>query len=391
MTTDTRRSLGRTSLAILALGTFALGIDGYVLSGLLPQVASSLHVSQSTAGQLTTLFALVYAVGSPVIATVAGRWDRRVLLAAGMTVFVAGVILQAVGPIFVLVAIGRVVAALGAAGYQATAYSTAGILSDDKHRASALAVVAAGSSVALIAGLPFGILVGQALGWRATMWILVCLGVISIAAVWLLPSAHAPKLSLRARAGALTDRRVLKVLAGTVVVLTPGFLVIAYLPAILNTGGPLVVVTILGYGIGQVCGTATAPKLINRYGPRTSLVVGAVGVTVASAGLILTRTTLVPAVITMAVLGLSVGLTVVPQQHRLFATVPELAPVAVGLNGSAIYIASAVGAGIGGIAIAGGAETATMASAIIGVLAIALAMFLAPERGRARRDAQPST
>ena len=52
------------SLFILAIGTFTLGVNGFVLSGLLPQVATSLHVLASTAGQLTTLFALVYAVGS---------------------------------------------------------------------------------------------------------------------------------------------------------------------------------------------------------------------------------------------------------------------------------------------------------------------------------------
>jgi MFS transporter, DHA1 family, inner membrane transport protein len=78
------RALGTGGLPILSIGTFTLGVDGFVLSGLLPQVAASLHVSASTARQLTTLFALVYAVCSPVIAAAAGAWDRRVLLTAGM-------------------------------------------------------------------------------------------------------------------------------------------------------------------------------------------------------------------------------------------------------------------------------------------------------------------
>ena len=72
--------LRTVDLLILSIGTFTLGVDGFVLSGLLPQVAASLHVSASTAGQLTTLFALVYAVSSPVIAALAGAWDRRALL-----------------------------------------------------------------------------------------------------------------------------------------------------------------------------------------------------------------------------------------------------------------------------------------------------------------------
>lgn len=368
------RTLRTVDLLILSIGTFTLGVDGFVLSGLLPQVAVSLHVSASTAGQLTTLFALVYAVGSPVIAALAGGWDRRALLAAGMAVFVAGVIVQATGPGFAIVAAGRVLAALGAAGYQATAYSTAGILSDDKHRARSLAIVAGGSSVALVAGLPFGILVGQSWGWRNAMWVLVVLAVLSATATGLLPPARAPRLSLTERGKALADRRVLGILAGTVAVLSPVFLVIAYLPAIMRTSGAWIVVAMLGYGVGQVTGTTLVPRLIRHRSARTALVLGACGVTAVTAILTATRTLDPAAAVTMAVLGFSAGLTIVPQQHRIFATVPKLAPVAVGLNGSGIYIATTLGAAVGGAALAiGGSAAPTIAAAVIGLLAVVIA------------------
>ncbi|MGH3253356.1 MAG: MFS transporter [Trebonia sp.] len=368
------RGLGLGGLLILSVGTFTLGVDGFVLSGLLPHVAASLHVSESAAGQLTTLFALVYAVSSPVIATLAGSWDRRRLLAVGLAVFIVGMIVQATGPTFAAVAAGRVLAALGAAGYQATAYSTAGILSDDSRRARSLAVVAGGSSVAIVAGLPFGILVGQAWGWRTAMWVLVALAAASALAVSLLPAAYAPRLPLRQRAAALTDRRVLGILAGTVTVLTPAFLIIAYLPAIMRGSGNWIVVAMLCYGAGQVTGNAVVPRLIQRRGARTSLILGACGVTVVSAALTATRTSDIAAVVTMALLGLAAGLTIVPQQHRLFAAVPQLAPVAVGLNGSAIYIGSALGAAIGGLTLAmGGVAASTVAAAVIGLLAALIA------------------
>jgi predicted MFS family arabinose efflux permease len=368
------RTLRLSDLLILSIGTFTLGVDGFVLSGLLPQVATSLHVSASTAGQLTTLFALVYALGSPVVATLAGSWDRRVLLAAGMGVFVGGMIVQATGPTFLAVAVGRVLAAIGAASYQATAYSTAGILSDDAHRARSLAVVAGGSSVAIVAGLPFGILVGQTWGWRSAMWVLVALAVLSAAAVRLLPAAYAPRMSLRQRARALTDGRVLGILAGTVTVLIPGFIVIAYLPAIMRTSGAWIVVAMLCYGIGQVTGTILVPRIIRGHGARTALIIGACGVTVITALLTLTRDSHIGAAVTMTALGLSIGLTVVPQQHRIFAAVPKLAPVAIGLNGSAIYIGTALAGGIGGLVLAlGGSAAPTIAAAAIGVLATAIA------------------
>lgn len=368
------RPLRTADLLVLSIGTFTLGVDGFVLSGLLPQVAASLHVSASAAGQLTTLFALVYAVGSPVIAALAGAWDRRALLTAGMAVFVLGVVLQATGPDFAAVAAGRALAALGAAGYQATAYATAGILSDDSGRPRALAVVTGGSSLALVAGLPFGILIGQHWGWRAAMWVIVALAVASAAAVWLLPPAYAPRLSLRERGRALADRRVLGILAGTVTVLTPVFLVIAYLPAIMRTQGAWVVVAMLAYGAGQVSGNAGVPRLIRRRSARSALVCGACGVTVAAAVLTAARTTDVGTALTMAVLGFSCGLSTVPQQHRLFAAVPRLAPVAVGLNGSGIYIGTALGAAIGGAALAiGGSAALPVAATALALLGVAVA------------------
>ncbi|MBV9802750.1 MAG: MFS transporter [Solirubrobacterales bacterium] len=376
-------TLTRRDLLILSIGTFTLGIDGFVLSGLLPQVAGSLRVSVSTAGQLTTLFALVYAGGSPVIAALAGNWDRRVLLAAGMTVFVTGVVIQAIGATFAVVALGRILAAVGAAGYQATAYSTAGILSDDEHRPRSLAVVAGGSSFALVAGLPFGILIGQALGWRAAMWLLVGLGAASLLSTRWLPAAYAPRLSLRERTHVLTDGAVLGILAGTVAVLIPSFLLIAYLPAVLNSSGTLVVVATLAFGAGQVSGTALVPRLIARRGGRAALLIGALGITATSAVLTASRTVPAPAVATMAALGLSVGLTIVSQQNRLFATVPHLAPVAVGLNGSAIYIASATGAALGGLVLAAGGSTApSITAALIGLLAAVIAFSVRPERSQ---------
>ena len=281
-------------------------------------------------------------------------------------------IVQATGPDFAAVAAGRVLAALGAAGYQATTYSTAGILSDDTHRARSLAIVAGGSSVALVAGLPFGILVGQTWGWRAAMWVLVALALLSALAVWLLPPAHAPRLSLRERGKALADPRVLGVLAGTVTVLTPVFLIIAYLPAILRASGTWIVIAILAYGAGQVTGTVLVPRLIRRRNARTALICGACGITAVTA--ILTAARTLDATVTMAALGFFAGLTIVPQQYRLFAAVPKIAPVAVGLNGSGIYIATALGAAIGGAALAaGGSAALPVTAAIIGMLAIAIA------------------
>src|ERR1700741_3641489 len=87
---DTDHPLQRTSLYWLALGTFAVGTEGFMIAALLPAIAADLSVSLEAAGQLVTAFALTYAVSSPLLTVLTGGFDRRKLLVASMAVFAGG-------------------------------------------------------------------------------------------------------------------------------------------------------------------------------------------------------------------------------------------------------------------------------------------------------------
>ncbi|HEU5184371.1 MAG TPA: MFS transporter, partial [Gemmatimonadaceae bacterium] len=71
---------------LLALGAFAVGTSGYIVSGVLPEVSRDLDVSVATAGQLGTVFAIAYAIASPLLAAFTGRWERRRLLVIALAV-----------------------------------------------------------------------------------------------------------------------------------------------------------------------------------------------------------------------------------------------------------------------------------------------------------------
>jgi cyanate permease len=120
---DTPRASGSdlTSLRrlpiVLAIGTFAIGTDAFVIGGVLPAVARSLGVSTSSAGLLVTAFAIAYAIGGPVLAVGTARLPRRPLLVSALALFVAANILAAVAPGYVLMPMARVFAALGAAAF----------------------------------------------------------------------------------------------------------------------------------------------------------------------------------------------------------------------------------------------------------------------------------
>ena len=151
---DSSGGLGRT--LVLALGTFAVGTDAFVLAGFLPDVAASLHTSTARAGQAVTVFAAAYAIASPLVATLTARLPRRALLVAALAVLAIANAASALAPNLPLLLISRVLAAGGAAGYTPTAGAVSAALVRPEMRARALSVVVGGLTVATALGVPLG-------------------------------------------------------------------------------------------------------------------------------------------------------------------------------------------------------------------------------------------
>ena len=125
---------------LLAAGAFAIGTSGYIVSGVLPAVSEELHVSHATAGQLLTAFAIAYAISSPLLAALTGRWERRTLLVVALGVAAFGNLLAALAPNYPLLLVARVVSALGAAVYTPAATLVATVLTPPEHRGRAVAL-----------------------------------------------------------------------------------------------------------------------------------------------------------------------------------------------------------------------------------------------------------
>jgi MFS transporter, DHA1 family, inner membrane transport protein len=376
------QDLSRGQLLALSVGTFTLGLDAFVLSGLLPQVAVGLRVTVPVAAQLTTIFAITYAVTSPIIATVTGRLDRRTVILVGMAIFLLGMVCQALGPTFVVVGIGRVLAGVGAAAFQANAYAVAGIRSSDARRPRNLAAVSAGSMVSAVVGVPFGVLLGQAWGWRGAMWLIAGLALASAALSLLLPPTFAPTSSLRERLRVLVKPRLLVVLLSTVLVVMPSYLALAFLPVIAApVDAPLTLVVILVcMGLGQLIGNRLVGPIVERRGALSSLLLGMLGAVLGFGGLAASigLGSLGGVMVSVFAIGVFSGISFTAQQSRLFPAAPEAPTVALGLGGSAIYVGAALGAGAGGVitAVAGArwlplAATGLCAIAVIAVYAVA--------------------
>ena len=155
-------------LFLLFVATLALGTDEFVISGILPDVATDLDVSSGQAGLLVTAFAVSFCLGAPIAAVLTDPIDKKKVLVTGLIVFAVANALMAIVGTFWLAIILRVLAGLAASAVSPTAMAIAGGKAPEGQEGKYLAVATAGLTVALFTGVPLGTWVGQAWGWQAT-------------------------------------------------------------------------------------------------------------------------------------------------------------------------------------------------------------------------------
>jgi predicted MFS family arabinose efflux permease len=386
-TTASRRGLGAT--LVLGLGAFAVGTDAYVVAGFLPAMARSLGVSVGTAGQAATVFAISYAVLSPVLASLTAQIPKRSLLVGALGVLALANLGSALAPDYAVLMATRVVAAFGAAVYTPGAGAVAAALVAPARRARALAVVVGGLTVATALGVPLGNLVGSALGWRATLGLVAALCLACAVAVRFVmtPLPGSPAVPLRERLAALRRPGVLAVLPLTMVGMAAGYGLYAYaVPVLLALGGtkaeePLL---LFAYGLGAITGNLLSGAAGDRYGPIRVLASGYAVLTVTlavcawTAGMHAHWPTL--AGVLMFAWGAGSWFQTPAQQLRLISAAPHETAVVVGLNASALYAGIGTGTALGGVLLAVGPPAALAACA--GLAGISLGYLALTRRYR---------
>ncbi|USX50251.1 MFS transporter [Lentzea sp. HUAS12] len=255
------------SLYLLALAVFAMGTSEFMLAGLLPSIAAAFEVPVATAGLLTSAFAAGMAVGAPLMAVLARRWPPRRSLFGFVLVFLAAHVAGALTTSFAVLLASRVVAALANAGFLAVALTTAVALVPPGRRGRALAVLLSGTTVATIAGVPGGSLLGTAFGWRATFLAVAVLCVpAAIGVLKGIPARreHVLMPALRPEFAELLQPRLVLVVVLAVAVNAVTFGRFTFLaPAVTNTGLSewWVPVALVLFGVGSFAGVTAGGRL----------------------------------------------------------------------------------------------------------------------------------
>jgi MFS transporter, DHA1 family, inner membrane transport protein len=181
--------------AYLALAAFALSAFIFVTTetlpiGLLPQMAGDLHVPESSVGLLVTAYGFVVVVATLPLTRLTHRWPRRRLITVLLGIFVVATAASAAAPGYPLLLAARVATALSQAVFWAVVTPAAAALFPPATRGRALSILYAGSSLAVLAGTPFGTWLGQLAGWRLPFVVLAAVGAGAALAIVRLVPAH---------------------------------------------------------------------------------------------------------------------------------------------------------------------------------------------------------
>lgn len=341
-------------LLVLALGMFALGTDSFVMAGVLPQIAHGFDISIGEAGQVTTVYAITYAIMAPTIAALAAHIPRKTLLLASLSTFVVANLATAIAPTFGFALFTRVIAGIGAAMFAPTATGSAASISPPEQRGMALAVVITGLTVSTALGTPIGAMIGGS-DWRWTMVFVSALAAASGIGVWAM-LAHIPlppQVSLKQRLAPVRDPRIALTLLTTFVYQAGHFICYTYFTVVFDrvrastlvVGGLLVL-----WGSSGMIANLVTGRLSDRIGNRKVITTLLIALTAVMALLPTFGGNLPLSILGIGAWGAFAWGLLAPQQHRLVSIAPDAAPVVLGLNTSATYLGVTVAGVIGAIA-----------------------------------------
>ncbi|WP_454191394.1 MFS transporter [Paenibacillus sp. Marseille-Q7038] len=255
------------ALICLTLGAFAIGMTEFVIMGILPNVANDLSVTIPQAGQLITGYALGVAIGAPVLTILTNRIPQKPLLCILMAIFILGNFIGAIAPTYELLMGSRLLTALAHGTFLGTGSLIATQLVRPEKRAGAVSMVLAGLTISNIIGVPFGTMIGQNMGWRASFIAITIMGIFSLIGIILL----IPKIeqttenSLSKEVRSLFQPQVLLVLATGAFGACSMFTVFTYITPLMTdiTGFQEHSVTwiLVMYGVGVTLGNIVGGRL----------------------------------------------------------------------------------------------------------------------------------
>ncbi|PLR31301.1 MFS transporter [Chimaeribacter californicus] len=380
------------SLLALAMSAFAIGTTEFVIMGLLPQVAGDLQVSIPLAGWLISGYALGVAIGAPIMAILTARLPRKMTLLLLMVIFIVGNLMCALAYSYNFLMLARIITALCHGAFFGIGSVVAANLVAPNRRASAVALMFTGLTLANVLGVPLGTALGQALGWRSTFWAVVVIGFISLLALYTkLPAVKEEHpTNLRKELSALRGLGIWLSLLMTVCFAAAMFALFTYIAPVLTdiTGvSPHGVSwTLLLMGVGLTVGNVLGGRLAD-WKLSVSLTLTFLLIALFSVLFSVTSHHLVTAEVTLFLWSAAAFAAVPALQINVVAYGKNAPNLVSTLNIAAFNVGNALGAWVGGAVIAGGLGLTMVPVAAGGLALLGFVLCLFTFRRAARKAA----
>lgn len=173
----------KKSLLPLTIGGFGIGMTEFVMMGILPDIANSLHISIPVAGHLISSYALGVVLGAPLLVAIAGNYPPKKILLGLMALFTFCNALSSFAPNYEAMMITRLLSGLPHGAFFGVGAVVASRLAGKGKEAQAISMMFAGLTVANIIGVPLGTYIGHTMSWRITFLIIAAVGLITMASI----------------------------------------------------------------------------------------------------------------------------------------------------------------------------------------------------------------
>ncbi|UMM07566.1 MFS transporter [Gluconobacter frateurii] len=375
-------------LLALAVGAFAIGTTEFTPMGLLPVIAQGLQVTVPKAGGLVTAYAVGVMVGAPFITLLLARLRRKSALTLLMGIYVAGNLLSAVAGSYELLFASRVLTSLAHGAFFGLGAVEASAVVAPERRASAVATMFMGLTVANIIGVPAATWLGMNFGWHMAFGVTAILGLLTMVAVqWALPAREAgPVPDVASELKALLRANVLLALLTTAIGAGAMFVLYTYIAPILQHithASPLVItialmLTGVGFSIGNAIGGRSADRSLDGSLLMFFPILGAIMLLFPWAA-----QTVPGALIATLVWGAATFALMPALQMRVMQAAHDAPALASSVNIGAFNLGNAIGAAFGGIALSmglgyAGVSVIGTALALVGVGLVLFSRKVAP-------------
>ncbi|WP_099156661.1 MFS transporter [Virgibacillus ndiopensis] len=342
---------------LLTIVSFIVGMVELIIGGILDIVAKDLEVSIGQAGLLITIFSLVYAISAPILLVLTSAVERKRLTLLALLVFLLGNVLAVISPSYSILLIARIIAAASGSLLVVLCVTMASNIVSQEYRGRAIGIVFMGVSGSLVLGVPIGLMLGNAFGWRAPFILITFLTVLSIAGVYFFMGKIDPKpaIPLKRQLATLKNRKILFAQLTAFLFLAGHLTLYGYLTPFLKTtlglDGTWVSIVYLIFGVAAVFGGGIGGTLADRFGSKSTIL----SVTVVFGLSIFTiphTTAIFPLFLFVMIVWSMMSWAITPaMQSYLIEASPETSDIQQSLNNSALHFGIAFGSLIGGIVI----------------------------------------